>query len=182
MVHVIRRVRKYFRKKIYAFHALNHQIIEKKLRCHAYSQTDRQTNTNTQWKVVQYSVWAESAKSESLLNRTATTLEAFEQHLMSYRGIHKHCDTCTQILEQGQVGWFSVPWHILAWIRRRISWGRKSRAEGSLRPSLPRSLLHLLIVGQRSSTKMRSLGSTTSTSGKASIKKKRFLSGIARIT
>ena len=37
---------------------------------------------------------------------------------------------------------------------RRISWGRKSRAEGSLRPSLPRSLLHLLIVivGQRSST------------------------------
>ena len=103
-------------------------------------------------------------KSECLLYRTATILESFEQHLMSYRGIHKHCDTCTQILEEGQVGWFSVPWHILAWIRRRISWGRKSRAEGSLRPSLPRSLLHLLIVGQRSSTKMRSLGSTTSTS------------------
>ena len=25
---------------------------------------------------------------------------------MSYRGIHKHCDTCTQILEEGQVGRF----------------------------------------------------------------------------
>ena len=25
---------------------------------------------------------------------------------MSFRGIHKHCDTCTQILEEGQVGRF----------------------------------------------------------------------------
>ena len=47
-------------------------------------------------------------KSERLLYRTATTLEAFEQHLMSFRGIHKHCDTCTQILEEGQVGPFSL--------------------------------------------------------------------------
>ena len=82
-------------------------------------------------------------------NRTASTLEAFEQHLMSYRGIHKHCDTCRQILDQGHevksasnCGWNHVP---QSWIRRtmRSSQGGKSKEAESRLPLLCSRPLHL---------------------------------------
>ena len=89
-------------------------------------------------------------------NRRASTLEAFEHHLMSYRGIHKHCDTCRHILDEGeQVKQLWV--EVVVWVKlcrsilnqeeeeeqpgRRVKGSRKSSSSSLLSSSSPSSSL-----------------------------------------
>ena len=89
-------------------------------------------------------------------NRRASTLEAFEHHLMSYRGIHKHCDTCRHILDEGQQ--VKQLWvEVVVWVKlcrsilnqeeeeeqpgRRVKGSRKSSSSSLLSSSSPSSSL-----------------------------------------
>ena len=91
-----------------------------------------------------------SVQSFSIKTRTASTLEAFEQHLMPFRGIHKQCDTCRRILDEVVLykkyekpsreiykRWICLVFNVLDSRRKRTLRG-KSKKKESLR------LLHLL--------------------------------------